>query len=79
MSAIVRQGCRVNTNPIKEARTAVAVAEGLREAAAQCGPQQQALRARLIVAATCIDVLSELLLEEIGKRNPVGRGELRPQ
>jgi hypothetical protein len=69
----------MNTNPIKEARTAVAVAEGLRDAAAQCGPQQQALRARLIVAATCIDVLRELLLRAIAKPNQVERGELRMQ
>lgn len=67
----------MNTNPIKEARTAVAVAEGLRDAAAQCGPQQQALRARLIVAATCIDVLRELLLRAIAKPNRSECVELR--
>jgi hypothetical protein len=69
----------MNTNPIKEAREAAAVAEGLREAAAQCGPQQPALRARLIVAATCIDVLRELLLSAITKRSRVEGGELRAQ
>jgi hypothetical protein len=67
----------MNTNPIKEARESVAVAEGLREAAVQCGPHQPALRARLIVAATCIDVLRELLLSAITKRRRVDRGELR--
>jgi hypothetical protein len=69
----------MSTNPIKEARESVAVAEGLREAAVQCGPHQPALRARLIVAATCIDVLRELLLRAIAKPNQVERGELRMQ
>jgi hypothetical protein len=67
----------MNTNPIKEARESVAVAEGLRDAAAQCGPQQQALRARLIVAATCIDVLRELLLRAIAKPHRADCVELR--
>jgi hypothetical protein len=67
----------MNTNPIKEARESVAVAEGLREAAAQCGPHQPALRARLIVAATCIDMLRELLLSATTRRSGVEGGKLR--
>jgi hypothetical protein len=58
-------------NPIKQVRVSVAVAQGLREAANACGPQQEALRARLIVAATQLDIMRELLLWFIARRRGV--------
>ena len=55
-------------NPIKQTRVAVVVAQGLREAANACTPHQEALRARLIVAATQLDIMRELLLWATARR-----------
>ena len=54
--------------PLAHARDAVEIAEGLRTAADACTPDQSALKARLIVAATTIDTLRELLLRAIARK-----------
>lgn len=50
-------------------REAAVTANGLRTAAEACEPVQDALRARLIEAATTIDVLAELLRVAMNNRS----------
>jgi hypothetical protein len=50
-------------------REATVTANGLRTAAEACVPAQSALRARLITAATTIDVLAELLRAAMNNRS----------
>jgi hypothetical protein len=58
----------VTRKALDQARQAPTVAAGLRDAANACTAAQPALRARLITAATVIDVLVELLLASIVKQ-----------
>lgn len=58
----------VTRKALDQAREAPSVAAGLRAAADACTPDQPALRARLITAATTIDVLVDILLASIVKQ-----------